>query len=165
VDDPRVLKELVAALAEVGSGLPVLFPVHPRTRANIETLPQNSDLITEQGSSTQNCSKPGIHLIEPLPYLEFLDLMRNASLVLTDSGGIQEETTVLGRPCLTLRENTERPSTVEGGGNILVGMDPERIVREAKKALKNPPQEIKPPPLWDGRAAERIVDILAEKLS
>jgi UDP-N-acetylglucosamine 2-epimerase (non-hydrolysing) len=107
---------------------------------------------------------PGLRIIDPVGYIDFLHLMDHAKLVLTDSGGIQEETTVLGVPCLTLRENTERPVTVREGTNRVVGSDPERIVREAKAVLRLKVAKSHRPKFWDGSAAERIVDILLENL-
>jgi UDP-N-acetylglucosamine 2-epimerase (non-hydrolysing) len=102
----------------------------------------------------------GVRLIEPLGYLDFMKLVAHSKLVLTDSGGLQEETTILGIPCLTLRENTERPVTVDQGTNTLVGMDPGRIVDEAMRSLSFPPVSLTTPQYWDGRAAARIFEIL-----
>jgi len=155
VDDPEALRRILRALARVSRHLPVVFPVHPRTRRNIE----------EFGLGREEELRGDIRLTEPLGYLDFLRLYSGARLVLTDSGGIQEETTALGIPCLTLRENTERPVTVELGTNRVVGTDEERIVSEAEAALQRtsdggPPRV---PPLWDGRAAERILDALLER--
>ena len=152
VDDPEVLRRILSALARVGRLLPVVFPVHPRTRRQLE----------EFGLAGGGEPRGGLRLVEPLGYLDFLRLYSGARLVLTDSGGIQEETTALGIPCLTLRENTERPVTVELGTNQLVGTDPARIVEAAGRALDadatgTPPRV---PPLWDGRAADRILDAL-----
>jgi UDP-N-acetylglucosamine 2-epimerase (non-hydrolysing) len=152
VDEPRVLGGILSALARVGGRLPVIFPIHPRTRKNLE----------EFGLAGAAQQDGRIRLTEPLGYLDFLRLYSGARLVLTDSGGIQEETTALGIPCLTLRENTERPVTVELGTNRVVGTDPERIVAEAEEALSKDGQKEPPrvPPLWDGHAAERILDAL-----
>ncbi|HEX7312830.1 MAG TPA: UDP-N-acetylglucosamine 2-epimerase (non-hydrolyzing) [Pyrinomonadaceae bacterium] len=155
VDDPVVLGRVLSALARIGQSLPVVFPIHPRTRKNLE----------EFGLLETNEPGSGVRFVEPLGYLDFLRLYSGARLVLTDSGGIQEETTALGIPCLTLRENTERPVTVELGTNRVVGTDPERIVAEAEVALlkdtrKEPPRV---PPLWDGHAAGRILDALLER--
>jgi UDP-N-acetylglucosamine 2-epimerase (non-hydrolysing) len=147
VDDPAAFARLLGAIARVQRELPVVFPVHPRTRKALE--------------ATEARSLPGLKLTEPLGYLDFLKLLSHARLVLTDSGGIQEETTVLGVPCLTLRNNTERPITVEQGTNKLVGLDPGRIVAEALAALATPPAGRRVPDLWDGRAAARVVDVLA----
>jgi UDP-N-acetylglucosamine 2-epimerase (non-hydrolysing) len=146
VDDPVVLHGLLEAFCQIQRELPIVFPVHPRTRNMLES----HDLS----------SMPGLIVIEPLGYLDFMKLLSEARLVLTDSGGIQEETTVLGVPCLTLRENTERPITIHQGTNTLVGLRPGRIIAEARRALDHPPHPGRVPELWDGRAAARIVDIL-----
>lgn len=146
VDIPEVLTGILDALAEIQVHLPVIFPAHPRTMKQIRKF----------GLEDKLAAMPNLRVMGPLGYLEFLGLMTNARLVLTDSGGIQEETTVLGIPCLTLRENTERPVTVTRGTNEVVGRDPQQIVAKAIAALCIPE-------LWDGHAAERIVDILKEK--
>ena len=146
VDDPVVLSGLLDAIDQVQRELPIVFPVHPRTRKALE----GRDLA----------ALPGLIVTDPLGYLDFMRLLSRARLVLTDSGGIQEETTVLGVPCLTLRNNTERPITIEQGTNTLVGLDPERIVATAHRVLAEPPREGRIPDLWDGRAAERIVDLM-----
>ncbi len=144
VDDPTTLREIVAALVEISGQIPVIFPVHPRTRQRIVglamTLPADKLLLTE-----------------PMGYLDFLALEAHASLVLTDSGGIQEETTYLGVPCLTARQNTERPITVTIGSNRLVKSQTRELVVEAAKALKSPLLDRSRPELWDGMAAQRIV--------
>jgi len=150
VDDAGTLSRLAAALSDVSRYLPLIFPIHPRTHASLER--HGIRLPTT------------IEMIKPLGYLGFLDLFRDARLVLTDSGGIQEETTALGVPCLTLRENTERPITVEEGTNTLVGTDPGRILDETVKILQGHGKTGRRPELWDGRAAQRIVGILGEKL-
>jgi UDP-N-acetylglucosamine 2-epimerase (non-hydrolysing) len=146
VDDPEVLKRILGAIGQIQSELPIVFPVHPRTRKALE----GHDIT----------SMPGLMLTEPLGYLDFMRLLADARLVLTDSGGIQEETTVLGVPCLTLRNNTERPITIEQGTNQLVGLDPHRIVAAARVVLSEGPRPGRAPALWDGRAATRIVEIL-----
>jgi UDP-N-acetylglucosamine 2-epimerase (non-hydrolysing) len=146
VDDPAVLSRLLSALEEVQRHLPVLFPAHPRTRKALDAL----------GGPPR-----GLVLLPPLGYLDFLGLTAEARMVLTDSGGLQEETTILGVPCLTLRENTERPITVTHGTNVLVGTDPERIVAEARAVLEGRVKEPRIPRYWDGRAGERIADALA----
>jgi UDP-N-acetylglucosamine 2-epimerase (non-hydrolysing) len=146
VDDPEVLAGILAAIGFIQRELPVVFPVHPRTRKVLKAR----DLA----------AMPGLIITEPLGYLDFMRLVSEARIVLTDSGGIQEETTVLGVPCLTLRNNTERPITTEQGTNRLVGLDPQRIVAEASKVLCEPPRASRVPDLWDGRAASRIVDVL-----
>jgi len=151
VDDPVVLARLTAALASVSRLLPVVLPLHPRTR---ERLERNG--LRELAN--------GVRTTTPLGYIDFLGLTADADLVLTDSGGLQEETTALGVPCLTLRESTERPITVTAGTNTVVGTDPVRIVSAAKAALEREDAADAMPPLWDGNAAERIVDGLAAAL-
>ncbi|MBE3095594.1 MAG: UDP-N-acetylglucosamine 2-epimerase (non-hydrolyzing) [Planctomycetes bacterium] len=148
VDDPAALGRLLEALSEIGRDLPVIFPVHPRTRRSLEQFG-----LAGGGSDR-------LRLVEPLGYLDFLRLMAEARLVLTDSGGIQEETAILKVPCLTLRENTERPVTVEVGCNQLVGTDPARIEAAFRRVMAVPEFTCRTPELWDGRAAERIVDVL-----
>jgi len=136
----------------IGQRLPIVFPVHPRTRARLEEF----GLIERaQGISS-------LMLAEPLGYLDFLQLYSNSRLVLTDSGGVQEETTALGIACLTLRHNTERPVTVSEGTNIIVGNDPEVIKREALSALESESRAGRVPDLWDGHASARIVDAIEE---
>jgi UDP-N-acetylglucosamine 2-epimerase (non-hydrolysing) len=155
VDDPAVLESLLRLLRELSRELPLVFPVHPRTRAAAERA----------GLAALLDAAGGVHALAPISYRENLRLMSSARLVLTDSGGMQEETTALGVPCLTLRENTERPVTVERGTSRLVGNDRERI-RAAFTAVMAgdwPPGE--PIPLWDGRAGERVAAALAEWLS
>ncbi|HEX9960719.1 MAG TPA: UDP-N-acetylglucosamine 2-epimerase (non-hydrolyzing) [Pyrinomonadaceae bacterium] len=151
VDEKNVFKGLLEALVEIGKRLPVIFPVHPRTKSR----------ITEFGFS-ETIENSNVKLVEPLGYLDFMRLYSGARLVLTDSGGLQEETTALGISCLTLRENTERPVTIELGTNNLVGTNPEKIKQTAFKILENNQnsKDKKIPPLWDGRAAERICDAL-----
>jgi UDP-N-acetylglucosamine 2-epimerase (non-hydrolysing) len=149
VDDPAVFGRLFTAIERLQRELPIVFPVHPRTRKALAGTPAGS------------C--PGLILTDPLGYLDFLKLMAHAAVVLTDSGGIQEETTVLGVPCLTLRNNTERPVTVEQGTNQLVGLVPERIVEAGLGVLRDPPPCGRVPELWDGRAAARVIDILTRQ--
>ena len=155
VDDVDVLGRILSAVERIAERLPVVFPAHPRTLKNLDEFGLAERL--ERGAR--------VRLIEPLGYLDFLRLYSGARLVLTDSGGIQEETTALGIPCLTLRENTERPVTVELGTNVLVGTDPERIVCSALDALDGRPSDRTPrvPPLWDGKTADRILDALLGK--
>ncbi|NOT00231.1 MAG: UDP-N-acetylglucosamine 2-epimerase (non-hydrolyzing) [Phycisphaerales bacterium] len=149
VDDPATFSRILDALAEIQKSRAVVFPVHPRTRANIE----------RGAFGARIASMTGLKMVEPLGYLDFVHLLTHAACVLTDSGGIQEETTILGVPCLTLRENTERPVTITGGTNRLVGTDPSVILDGFRNALASGATP-KTPPLWDGRAAERIVDVL-----
>jgi UDP-N-acetylglucosamine 2-epimerase (non-hydrolysing) len=149
VDDPVVLGGILGALDEVQRRLPVVFPVHPRTRRRME----------EFGLGPRLAAMKGLHLCDPLGYLEFLGLSSQARLVLTDSGGLQEETTALGIPCLTLRKNTERPITLTEGTNVLVGVEPARIVEEAVRALDGGGTSPRRPDLWDGHAADRIAEV------
>ena len=151
VDESGVFAGIMEALADLARSFPVIFPVHPRTRKTIESA-HGAIEIPE-----------GLKLIEPLGYLDFVKAMRHARIVVTDSGGIQEETTVLGVPCITVRENTERPITVEIGTNVLVGSDPGKIRDEAARILSGPARAHRVPPLWDGKAAERIADILEQQ--
>jgi UDP-N-acetylglucosamine 2-epimerase (non-hydrolysing) len=145
VDDAKQITALIGVLSEIATRLPVIFPVHPRTRQRIEAL----------GLAT-----PGIQLIGPQGYLDFMRLMASSRIVLTDSGGIQEETTILQVPCLTLRENTERPVTITQGTNQLVGTKPENILKAAHEVLDSEYPANRVPDLWDGRAAARILDVL-----
>jgi UDP-N-acetylglucosamine 2-epimerase (non-hydrolysing) len=150
VEVPATLTGILRALAAVAEHVPVVFPAHPRTRAALARLGE--------------APGPGIRVLEPLGYLDFLGLTARARLVLTDSGGLQEETTALGVPCLTLRENTERPITVTEGTNTVVGVDPQRIVMEAGAILATGGKRGRIPELWDGRAAERAAAVLAAEL-
>ena len=150
VDDPAVFGRILDGLEAVLADLPVLFPIHPRSRKRLE----------EFGLGARIARLGNLRLTDPLGYLTFLGLMMEARLVLTDSGGIQEETTALGVPCLTLRESTERPVTVRLGTNRLVGTDPDRLRQEARRILEGGSPRGSLPPLWDGQAAKRIVAIL-----
>jgi UDP-N-acetylglucosamine 2-epimerase (non-hydrolysing) len=146
VDRPEVFSRLVSGLEEIAARIPLLFPVHPRTRARLR------DAGLCEGSS--------IRLLEPLGYIEFVSLLSGARIVLTDSGGLQEESTYLNVPCLTLRDNTERPVTITHGTNRLGGSRPENLAATAFATLSRRPAASGGPPLWDGRAAERIANIL-----
>ena len=150
VDDPAVLERLLQVLGEISVDLPLVFPVHPRTRSMID-----------QAGFSALLESPRFCCLPPQGYLEMLGLMQGARLALTDSGGVQEETTALGIPCLTLRENTERPVTVNEGTNTIVGADPERIRRAAQEVLTQGGKAGRIPEHWDGRAAERIAGKLA----
>jgi UDP-N-acetylglucosamine 2-epimerase (non-hydrolysing) len=150
VDSTDKLAELIGAIDAVAKEVPVIFPVHPRTQQRLA-----------QAGITHHSS---LRLIAPIGYLDFLCLLSKATLVLTDSGGIQEETTALGVPCLTLRQNTERPITISEGTNLLIGTDPARIVAAAQDVLAGKGKAGRIPPLWDGHAAERIVEILLRTL-
>ncbi len=147
VDDERRLSRIIMACRQVSSALPLVFPAHPRTLGRLKAA--NADL-------------GGIRLSEPLGYLDFIGLLARARVVLTDSGGIQEETTALGIPCLTLRDNTERPITLEQGTNRLVGHEPEQVIAAFHAVMRNGAMQRQAPPLWDGHAARRIVDVLYE---
>jgi UDP-N-acetylglucosamine 2-epimerase (non-hydrolysing) len=153
VDAPQVLSDILDALEEIQARLPVLFPAHPRTVERLQAF----------GFEERVAAMPDLLLTEPLGYLEFLNLMAHARLVLTDSGGIQEETTILGTPCLTLRENTERPVTVAQGTNKIVGNDPREIVEKTLGVLDGQSGAGRVPELWEGKAAERIVGILLSR--
>jgi UDP-N-acetylglucosamine 2-epimerase (non-hydrolysing) len=144
VDGP-LLGETVGQLAALSREIPVVFPVHPRTRKMMEGLEPDA---------------PGLLLTDPLGYLDFLSLVADARAVLTDSGGIQEETTYLGIPCFTLRDNTERPVTIRAGTNTLLGLDPAAIAGIPQALAERGSAPTEPPPLWDGRAAERIADVV-----
>jgi UDP-N-acetylglucosamine 2-epimerase (non-hydrolysing) len=151
VDTPGALERIAAMLRMVADRIPLVFPAHPRTRGNLDKF----------GISLGN----QVLLTGPMPYMDFLNLWKDARFVLTDSGGLQEETTALGVPCITVRENTERPITVEEGTNIVAGTDPENVKLEAFKILEGRSKQGRRPPLWDGRAAERIVAILRRELA
>ena len=143
VDDQSMLNRLMETLSKIAGEIPVVFPVHPRTKARL---------------SGQTLATEGLLLSEPLTYLEFLGLQRHAAVVITDSGGIQEETTYLGVPCLTVRDNTERPVTITTGTNRLVGRNPERLLSEFHDVMRSQRQKGAVPELWDGHAGERIAD-------
>lgn len=145
VDDPEMLRQILAAVLAIAKDLPVIFPVHPRTRLR----------LSQFGIATD-----GILLLNPVSYLQFLALQARSAVVLTDSGGIQEETTFLGVPCLTLRANTERPVTVEIGTNVLIGQDMEKLRSELTNILNGNAKKGAIPSLWDGHAGERIARVL-----
>ncbi len=147
VDDPDMLQSIMDALQALARDLPLVFPIHPRTRQRLQRM---AYAITQ----------PQLRLIDPLGYLDFLALQDQARLVITDSGGVQEETTYLGVPCLTVRPNTERPVTVHVGTNILVGQDMPRLLHEARAILAGKAKQGEVPPLWDGHAGERIARVL-----
>jgi UDP-N-acetylglucosamine 2-epimerase (non-hydrolysing) len=149
VDERRSFAPILDALETISLDLPVAFPIHPRSRKSLETL-----------GLSQRVSEGRVRLLEPLGYLDFLKLMAHSAVVLTDSGGIQEETTILGVPCLTLRNNTERPITIQQGTNRLAGTTTEGILRAYQEVRKSATKPVRPPDLWDGHAAERIVEVL-----
>jgi len=156
VDDPGTLSNFLEALETLARHIPIVFPVHPRVKQQLLRQGYGSVLRSDSPEPLRK----GIAYVDPLGYLDFVALVSRARLVLTDSGGIQEEATVLGVPCLTLRDTTERPVTVTHGTNRLIGNTPGRILDEALRTLAQPPQRRVAPPLWDGHAAERIVEIL-----
>jgi len=147
VDDGAVLKRILQSLLEVSQDLSVIFPAHPRTRKRIADFGLHADQL---------------QILDPLSYLEFLGMQSRATVVITDSGGVQEETTYLGVPCLTLRENTERPVTVSLGTNVLVGRDPDKLRSELSRVLAGQAKKGTIPPLWDGHAGERIAALVAD---
>jgi UDP-N-acetylglucosamine 2-epimerase (non-hydrolysing) len=149
VDDSHALHTTLSSLLSISKDLPIIFPVHPRTRQRISEFGLHTD---------------GIRLCDPVSYLEFLALQRQATVVFTDSGGIQEETTYLGIPCLTLRPNTERPITVEMGTNTLIGNDVAKLQVEVANVLNGRAKKGTVPPLWDGHAGERIASVLEKSL-
>jgi UDP-N-acetylglucosamine 2-epimerase (non-hydrolysing) len=149
VDEPETLRGIIGALEQIQRQLAVVFPAHPRTRKRFE----------EFGLAERMAGMKNLRLCDPLGYLDFLGLTSQAKLVLTDSGGLQEETTALGIPCFTIRENTERPITITEGTNTLVGVDPEKIVAGAKAALSGRGKGGRTPELWDGKASERIAKV------
>ncbi|MFC2013064.1 non-hydrolyzing UDP-N-acetylglucosamine 2-epimerase [Chloroflexota bacterium] len=166
VDDEKKLTPIISALKEISRHTPIIFPCHPRTRKMIKQYGLTPYFkLQEEDHHEDNRDKNAIHLIAPLGYLDFLNLMINSKFIITDSGGIQEETTILNVPCLTLRNSTERPVTVREGTNILVGKDFDRMKIEVSDILNGKAKSGRFPELWDGRAAERIVAILARIFS
>lgn len=151
VDIAGMLERIGGALKQISTDLPLIFPVHPRTRANLEKF--NIDL------------GKNVTLLGPQGYMAFLDLWKDAAVVMTDSGGLQEETTALGVPCVTIRDNTERPVTVTEGSNVLAGTNPAQIIAEVHKILRGEGKRGRRPHMWDGKAAERIVAVLARELA
>ena len=155
VDKKENFSLAIKALAKIAKTVPILFPAHPRTQKKIKEFK-----LTKYFKGTDENKNQGIFLIPPLGYLDFVNLMMNARFVLTDSGGIQEETTVLRVPCLTLRPNTERPVTISSGSNMLVGLDEKKILKGVKRILNSGKGKYKIPKYWDGKTAQRIVAVL-----
>ena len=153
VDSQKSFSNILDAFNEIEKKIPIIFPIHPRTKKMIEQL--------GFGKKIENMKN--LKMTDPLGYLDFLNIMQSAKFLLTDSGGIQEETTVLGIPCITMRENTERPVTVELGTNVIVGMNTEKIINESSKILSGTFKKGQIPPLWDGKAATRIIEIIKNK--
>lgn len=154
VDVKENFSRLMDAFNQIQRDIPIVFPIHPRSRK----------MIREFGLEEKVKGMKNLTLLDPLGYLDFLNLMQHAKLLLTDSGGIQEETTYLGIPCITMRENTERPVTIDVGTNVLVGSDMDKILRETKQIISGNGKNGRIPDLWDGHAAERIVDIILERI-
>ena len=150
VDEPQAFTRILDAFEEIQRELPIVFPIHPRAQKNLENF----------GLSERVKSMPNLKLLPPMGYLDFINLEMNCAFVVTDSGGLQEETTYLGKPCLTVRENTERPVTAEIGTNEIVGTDTEKIISSARKILAGQWKKGQIPKYWDGHAAERIVQVL-----
>ncbi|MGH8064837.1 MAG: non-hydrolyzing UDP-N-acetylglucosamine 2-epimerase [Candidatus Entotheonellia bacterium] len=163
VDDPATFQGILEALAALARAMPILFPMHPRTLRRVKEFRLEAYFASMTANASLTAGHSCISDLEPLGYLDFLCLMSNAKLVLTDSGGIQEETTVLGIPCVTLRENTERPVTLTQGTNVLAGTRKEAIIDQALNQL-NSPTHPREPPCWDGRAGERIITALTRRL-
>ena len=162
VDDKRSFTRILRGLTGVAEKIPVIFPVHPRTRKQVSAFGLESHFIFhKEESPLPRFPKSVLQAYQPFGYLDFLNLMAHAAVVLTDSGGIQEETTVLGVPCVTLRDTTERPITLTEGTNVLVHDDPDRIVAEVDRVLSGRRRKSQCPAIWDGHTAERIVEILA----
>lgn len=161
VDDADKLRAVLAAVTKIASDLPVLFPVHPRTQEKIASAGING---MKSWDGKHAIGKSGVWMMGPAPYLDFLGVVDGAAFIMTDSGGIQEESTFMGVPCLTFRDNTERPATIKYGTNRLVGTDPAALIHHAAEVLRGADRGQEPihgvPPLWDGHAAERIVEIL-----
>jgi len=147
------MSKILKAFEQIEKKIKLVFPIHPRTKKMIEQLE-----LGERINLNQN-----FIMVDPLGYLDFLNLMENAAFLLTDSGGIQEETTVLGIPCITMRENTERPITVDLGTNVIVGMDTKKIINESDNILSGTFKKGQIPPLWDGKTAERIVEVIENR--
>jgi UDP-N-acetylglucosamine 2-epimerase (non-hydrolysing) len=152
VDNPQSLQSIAAGLLNIQDRIPLVFPVHPRTALRLQEFRAWEELL----------SQPGFLTVQPLGYLDFMKLMKESCFVITDSGGVQEETTALGIPCLTLRENTERPVTLTQGTNQLIGTSPDRMVASALKILRGEFSKVSQPEKWDGRASQRIVSTLLE---
>ena len=164
VDNVETLKEIIEAVMEIAAQIPIIFPIHPRTEKHLKSLVLNDHLNFINDNYQPPMKENIINCISPLGYLDFLHLVSKSKLVLTDSGGIQEETTILQVPCITLRENTERPITVTHGTNKVVGTQKDNIVKASLQALNDKNRKNNIPPLWDGKAAHRIIEVLLKAL-
>jgi UDP-N-acetylglucosamine 2-epimerase (non-hydrolysing) len=165
VDDQVTFCRIIQSLLDMSRRMPIIFPAHPRSLKQIQEADLGDYFVDHfmDGPDPWD-ARVRIRLVPPLGYLDFLQLMSHAKVVLTDSGGIQEETTILGTPCITLRENTERPVTLTHGSNVLAGADPETIIRAFSRVLQGVDPPASPPPFWDGNAAKRIVQILTQEI-
>ena len=161
VDDPKIFRGIFQALATLSKDMPIIFPAHPRTMRRIQDFHLESCFSGDLSTGKSLVRGPGLYRLDPLGYLDFLCLTSMANLVLTDSGGLQEETTILGIPCVTLRQNTERPITLKQGTNVLAGTDQEQILSHARQQLAQPKKPTRPK-FWDGQAGARIVKVLSE---
>ena len=164
VDEKAKLKSIIGVLNRIAEKTPVIFPAHPRTVKQINKFRLRNNLDFRDKKIDYGDKRPQVKVLPPLGYLDFLWLMKNAAVVLTDSGGIQEETTILRVPCITIRRNTERPITIKQGTNVLVGNDPKEIMKATRRILKGGKRRKRIPKYWDGKAASRIVAILSKKL-
>jgi UDP-N-acetylglucosamine 2-epimerase (non-hydrolysing) len=163
VDDTQTFSRMIESFLDVSRHMPIIFPAHPRTLKQIQEADLGDYFVDHFMDGPEPWdSRVRIRLVPPLGYLDFLHLMSQAKVVLTDSGGVQEETTILGVPCITLRDNTERPVTLEHGTNVLVGANPEKIITEFSRVLHEAPRHFSKPRYWDGQAAKRIVQILSQ---
>jgi UDP-N-acetylglucosamine 2-epimerase (non-hydrolysing) len=163
VDDKQVFSHMLDAFLDISQHMPVIFPAHPRTLKRIQDEDLGDYFVDHfvQGPKPWD-SRVRIRLVLPLGYLDFLRLMSEAKIVLTDSGGVQEETTILGVPCITLRDRTERPVTIEHGTNVLAGSNPERIITEFNRLYRSGTKSNPSPRYWDGNAAKRIIKVLVD---
>src|SRR5262249_31772047 len=166
VDEKRVFRHMLDAFLDISKRMPVIFPAHPRTLKQIQDQDLGDYFVDHfvQGPEPWD-SRVRIRLVPPLGYLDFLHLMSEARVVFTDSGGVQEETTILGVPCITLRDRTERPVTLEYGTNVIVGSDPVKIVREFDRIQRSERKLDRWPRFWDGNAAKRIIKVLLDDFS
>jgi len=166
VDHEDILKGIFSGLNRLSEKILIIFPAHPRTLERIKSFAMDNMVTYVENLSNNDLKKSNknVWVMSPMGYIDFLNLMSHAAVVLTDSGGIQEETTILGIPCLTLRDNTERPITIREGTNTVIGNDPERILSASFDILENSPHGKKRPKFWDGKAAGRIVEVLASRL-
>jgi UDP-N-acetylglucosamine 2-epimerase (non-hydrolysing) len=160
VNNEETLFRLINAIKRIAERIPMIYPIHPRSRKSLKQFGLESGLSLIDINQKQSINKPGLYIIEPLGYLDFLQMESNAKIVITDSGGLQAETTILNIPCITLMEEDLWPITSSQGTNILVGTDPEKMVKESFKILDGTHQDVIQPEFWDGKTAERIVAVI-----